>query len=49
MALDTVPGINGMAYPCQDDGIVEFRFDFQVGVCSNILFISRSVSQMSKC
>nr|VFK65579.1 MAG: hypothetical protein BECKUNK1418G_GA0071005_106531 [Candidatus Kentron sp. UNK]VFK71537.1 MAG: hypothetical protein BECKUNK1418H_GA0071006_107031 [Candidatus Kentron sp. UNK] len=32
MALDPVPGINGMTYPCRDDGIVEFEFDFQLGV-----------------
>nr|VFK64135.1 MAG: hypothetical protein BECKUNK1418G_GA0071005_104210 [Candidatus Kentron sp. UNK]VFK69423.1 MAG: hypothetical protein BECKUNK1418H_GA0071006_101338 [Candidatus Kentron sp. UNK] len=32
MALDPVPDINGMAYPCRDGGIVEFGFDFQLGV-----------------
>nr|VFK62135.1 MAG: hypothetical protein BECKUNK1418G_GA0071005_102213 [Candidatus Kentron sp. UNK] len=32
MALDPVPGLNGMTYPCRDDGIVEFGFDFQLGV-----------------
>nr|VFK66517.1 MAG: hypothetical protein BECKUNK1418G_GA0071005_109611 [Candidatus Kentron sp. UNK]VFK71868.1 MAG: hypothetical protein BECKUNK1418H_GA0071006_108511 [Candidatus Kentron sp. UNK] len=31
MALDPVPDIDGMTYPCRDDGIVEFRFDFQIG------------------
>nr|VFK21063.1 MAG: hypothetical protein BECKLPF1236B_GA0070989_12355 [Candidatus Kentron sp. LPFa] len=32
MALDPVPAFAGMTYPCRDDGIVEFRFDFQFGV-----------------
>ena len=30
MALDPVPDINGMTYPCRDDGIFAFGFDFQV-------------------
>nr|VFK20922.1 MAG: hypothetical protein BECKLPF1236A_GA0070988_102813 [Candidatus Kentron sp. LPFa]VFK34582.1 MAG: hypothetical protein BECKLPF1236C_GA0070990_102824 [Candidatus Kentron sp. LPFa] len=32
MALDPVPASAGMTYPCRDDGIVEFEFDFQLGV-----------------
>ena len=30
MALDPVSASAGMTYPCRDDGIVEFGFDFQV-------------------
>nr|VFK15680.1 MAG: hypothetical protein BECKLPF1236B_GA0070989_10828 [Candidatus Kentron sp. LPFa] len=32
MALGPVSDIDGMTYPCRDDGIVEFGFDFQLGV-----------------
>nr|VFK08204.1 MAG: hypothetical protein BECKLPF1236A_GA0070988_1001415 [Candidatus Kentron sp. LPFa] len=32
MALDPVPAYAEMTYPCRDDGIVEFWFDFQLGV-----------------
>nr|VFK62721.1 MAG: hypothetical protein BECKUNK1418G_GA0071005_102626 [Candidatus Kentron sp. UNK]VFK70583.1 MAG: hypothetical protein BECKUNK1418H_GA0071006_103226 [Candidatus Kentron sp. UNK] len=32
MALDPVSDIDGMTYPCRDDGIVEFGFDFQVWI-----------------
>nr|VFK22305.1 MAG: hypothetical protein BECKLPF1236A_GA0070988_103403 [Candidatus Kentron sp. LPFa]VFK35521.1 MAG: hypothetical protein BECKLPF1236C_GA0070990_103852 [Candidatus Kentron sp. LPFa] len=32
MALDPVPDIDGMTYPCRDDGMIEFWFDFQLGV-----------------
>nr|VFK14123.1 MAG: hypothetical protein BECKLPF1236B_GA0070989_105712 [Candidatus Kentron sp. LPFa] len=32
MALYPIPTSAGMTYPCRDDGIVEFGFDFQFGV-----------------
>ena len=32
MALDPVPASAEMTYPCRDDEIVEFGFDFQLGV-----------------
>nr|VFK66437.1 MAG: hypothetical protein BECKUNK1418G_GA0071005_10938 [Candidatus Kentron sp. UNK]VFK72026.1 MAG: hypothetical protein BECKUNK1418H_GA0071006_10928 [Candidatus Kentron sp. UNK] len=52
MVLDPVPGINGMTYPCRDDGIVEFGFDFQLGVSrpdSCIKGLKRSLASIFEC
>nr|VFK32575.1 MAG: hypothetical protein BECKLPF1236C_GA0070990_101713 [Candidatus Kentron sp. LPFa] len=41
MALDPVPGINGMTYPCRDDGIAEFGYQFHFASAKSCFIGSR--------